>query len=151
MKHALIAMASGATFGAGLTLAGMTRPEKVAAFLDVAGDWDPSLALVMVAAIAVHATGMRLVLRRGRPLFDDAFHLPTRRLLDGRLVLGTAIFGVGWGLGGLCPGPALVSSAALMPCALVFVVTMTLGMRLHAAWAARADARDVAEGSADAR
>lgn len=129
MKKAdLAAFAAGALFAIGLAVAGMTRPSKIIGFLDIAGAWDASLAFVMVGAIAVHFVAQRLIVRRGAPLFDAAFHLPTRKDIDPRLVGGAAIFGVGWGLGGLCPGPAIVvASAGSLP-AIVFVVGMTMGM-----------------------
>jgi uncharacterized membrane protein YedE/YeeE len=109
----------------------MTQPAKVTGFLDVAGDWDPSLALVMVGAIAVHAVLYRLILRRPAPLLDASFHVPVRRDVDAPLVVGAAIFGVGWGLGGVCPGPAVVCVASGAPTALVFVLAMFVGMGAH--------------------
>jgi uncharacterized membrane protein YedE/YeeE len=124
------ALGAGALFGVGLGVAGMTSPAKVQAFLDFFGEWDPSLALVMVGAIAVHALG-RLVVRRSAPLFDTRFHLPTRNDLDRPLVLGAALFGLGWGLGGFCPGPGIVSLASGTLDALVFVGAMAAGMALH--------------------
>ena len=130
IARAVVGGVAGALFGAGLLLAGMTRPDKVIGFLDLFGRWDPSLMFVMAGAIAVHLVAYRLVVKRPRPLFDAGFHLPTRRDLDARLLAGAAIFGVGWGLGGFCPGPGLVSAAAGGD-ALVFVVTMTAGMLLQ--------------------
>ncbi len=127
------AYGSGALFAVGLALSGMTRPEKVVGFLDLAGAWDPSLALVMVGAIGVHWTAHRLVRGRSSPLFDDRFHLPTRRDIDLRLLFGAAIFGVGWGLGGFCPGPGLVSGAAGSTVAIAFVLAMTVGVVLEGA------------------
>lgn len=128
----LSAFITGLLFGAGLVVAGMTRPEKVLGFLDVFGVWDPSLAFVMLSAIGVYAVSRWLVLRRRAPLFDTQFHVPTNRVLDARLLAGSAVFGVGWGLGGYCPGPALVAatSGALAP--FVFVTAMTLGAVVHA-------------------
>src|SRR6185295_7370618 len=96
----------------GLAVSGMTRPSKVVGFLDVFGAWDASLAFVMVGAIGVHAVLQRVIARRGSPLFEDRFHLPTRRDVDARLLAGAAVFGVGWGLGGFCPGPGLVAAAS---------------------------------------
>jgi uncharacterized protein len=124
----IAAFASGAVFAVGLALSGMTKPAKVVGFLDVAGSWDASLAFVMMGAIAVHAVAHRLILRRGAPLFDGAFHLPTRKDLDARLLGGAAIFGVGWGLGGYCPGPGIVAASSGALAALVFVVGMTAGV-----------------------
>jgi len=132
----------GALFALGLAVSGMTKPSKVVAFLDLAGGWDPSLALVMLGAVGVHFLTRRLVLRRRAPLFDTQFHVPTRRDIDLRLVAGAAVFGIGWGLAGFCPGPGIVSAASGAPGALVFVAGMTAGMLLeHAAARALARAR----------
>lgn len=131
MMSRISMVASGLLFGAGLALSGMTQPSKVMAFLDFTGDWDPSLAFVMMGAIAVHAVLYRLVRRRSSPLFQTTFHVPTRRDVDPRLVAGAALFGLGWGLGGFCPGPGIVSAASLDPSALVFVAAMLGGMLLQ--------------------
>lgn len=128
---AAAAFGAGALFAVGLVLAGMTQPAKVIAFLDVGGAWDPSLAFVMGGAIAVHLVGLRLVLRRRAPLLDGAFHLPMRRDLDLRLFGGAALFGVGWGLAGYCPGPGLVALGDGGATALVFVGASSVGMALH--------------------
>lgn len=140
MKRNAAAFGAGALFAVGLAVSGMTRPSKVVGFLDLAGDWDASLAFVMMGAIAVHFVAYRVVLRRPAPLFDVRFHLPTRKDIDLRLVLGAALFGVGWGLGGYCPGPGLVSAAGASLGAVVFVVGMTLGMVIELGLA-RATAR----------
>jgi uncharacterized membrane protein YedE/YeeE len=141
MKANLTALGAGALFAVGLAISGMTLPSKVTGFLDVAGAWDASLAFVMMGAIAVHFVAQRLVRKRSAPLFDTKFHLPTRKDIDGRLVAGAALFGIGWGLGGYCPGPGLVSAASGAPAAIVFVVGMTIGMLAeHAAARARAHA-----------
>ena len=141
MKAKLTALGAGALFAVGLAISGMTLPSKVTGFLDVAGAWDASLAFVMVGAIAVHFVAQRLVRKRSAPLFDTKFHLPTRKDIDGRLVAGAALFGIGWGLGGYCPGPGLVSAASGAPAAIVFVVGMTIGMLAeHATARARAHA-----------
>nr|AMK59620.1 putative transporter component YeeE/YedE family [uncultured bacterium UPO76] len=103
------ALGFGAIFGAGLALSGMTNPAKVLAFLDVFGAWDPTLAVVMASALAVSAAGYVLAQRRDRTWLGEALLIPTRRDIDGSLVGGAALFGVGWGLVGLCPGPALAS------------------------------------------
>ncbi|MCA9679540.1 MAG: YeeE/YedE family protein, partial [Myxococcales bacterium] len=121
------AFGAGLLFGLGLVLAGMTIPAKVIGFLDITsaqGAWDPSLMFVMGGAIAVHAVALRLVRRRGAPLFDRTFHLPTRKDLDLLLLAGAAIFGVGWGLAGYCPGPGLVSAAGGMGAGATFVAAM---------------------------
>lgn len=131
MKALASAFASGALFALGLGVSGMTKPSKVIGFLDLFGAWDASLAFVMVGAIGVHFVAQRLLTKRASPLFDTRFHLPTRKDIDRRLVLGAAIFGVGWGLGGFCPGPGLVSAASGGVSALVFVVGMTLGAKIE--------------------
>jgi uncharacterized protein len=128
MKPHAAAFGAGALFAIGLAISGMTQPSKVIGFLDLAGRWDASLAFVMLGAVVVHFIAQRLVARRSRPLFEAKFQLPTRSDLDGRLVLGAALFGVGWGMGGFCPGPGLVSAGAGSLDAIVFVVGMTLGM-----------------------
>lgn len=128
MKPTLAAGFAGALFGVGLGISGMTRPEKVVGFLDLAGAWDASLAFVMLGAIAVHLLAYRLLRRRTSPLFDTKFHVPTRNDIDKKLVLGAGLFGVGWGLGGFCPGPGIVASAAGSPAAIAFVVAMTAGV-----------------------
>jgi uncharacterized membrane protein YedE/YeeE len=116
----------------------MTNPSKVVGFLDVAGEWDASLAFVMVGAIAVHALLLRVVRRRRSPLFDKDFHLPSRKDIDARLVVGAAVFGVGWGLGGYCPGPGLVALGGGSLVAAIFAAGMTLGIVLEHFVTARA-------------
>jgi uncharacterized membrane protein YedE/YeeE len=137
MKQVLAALACGALFGAGLALGGMTNPAKVLAFLDVAGAWDATLAFVMIGAIAVNATAHALTRSRPSPLFADAFAPPSRRDLDARLLGGAALFGVGWGLVGLCPGPALASLARGEPEPFVFSAAMAAGMLLQRMLGAR--------------
>ena len=127
-RRAVLALVSGLVFGIGLGVSGMTTPAKVIGFLDVTGAWDPSLAFVMAGAIGVHVVAVRLARRRDRPLVGPSFAWPTRTSVDPSLVAGAAIFGVGWGLGGFCPGPALTSAAAGSASAVVFVVAMALGM-----------------------
>lgn len=131
MKPSSVAGTAGVLFGLGLGVSGMTLPSKVVGFLDLTGTWDPSLAFVMVGAIALHLVLYRLVRRRASPLFADMFHVPKRRDLDPRLVVGAVIFGVGWGLGGYCPGPGLVGLASGSASASVFVVAMIVGMLFH--------------------
>lgn len=137
MKGELAAFGAGAIFAVGLAVSGMAKPAKVIGFLDFAGAWDASLAFVMIGAVVVHAVLFRLVTRRRAPLFDDGFHLPTRKDLDGRLLAGAVIFGIGWGLGGYCPGPALVSASGGATAALVFVAGMTIGIFIEKAIAVR--------------
>lgn len=131
MKQGLAALAAGVLFGLGLAVSGMLIPDKVLNFLDIAGHWDPSLALVMGGAIAVTLPGYFWVTKRERPLFAEAFSLPAATTIDARLLAGAALFGLGWGLSGLCPAPALVNIASGLGDVLVFVVAMLAGMLLH--------------------
>lgn len=130
-RRHVTAFVSGFVFAIGLGLAGMTQPAKVLAFLDVFGAWDPALALVIASAMAVYALLYRVALRLETPIFGGALQLPTRRDLNPRLVGGAALFGVGWGLSGFCPGPALTSSVSGNAAVLLFVIFMTAGMYLH--------------------
>lgn len=123
-----LAAFTGALFGAGLLLSGMTRPDRVIGFLDVTRGWDPSLAFVMGGATLVYGLAFRMIRRRREPWFDGEFALPIRHHIDRPLVVGAAIFGVGWGLGGLCPGPGVVSAAAGSTVGIVFVLAMIAGM-----------------------
>lgn len=127
----LSALGAGLVFGIGLAIAGMTDPAKVQDFLDVTGGWDPSLAFVMIGAIAVHAALGWLIRRRSGPVFAPRFALPTRTDLDPKLLGGAALFGVGWGLGGICPGPGLVDLGSGLGAAFVFVIAMAIGMTLQ--------------------
>ena len=131
MKANLAAFASGVVFAVGLCVGGMTLPSKVVGFLDFAGQWDASLAFVMGGAVAVYAIAYRLATRRGSPLLVNVFSIPTRRDIDGSLIAGAALFGIGWGLGGFCPGPALVSLAWAMTPVITFVAAMCAGIYLH--------------------
>jgi uncharacterized membrane protein YedE/YeeE len=133
----IASLVAGLIFGAGLIISGMADPAKVQNFLDVAGTFDPSLAFVMIGAIAVTVTGYQFVLQRPKPLASPRFHLPTKSEIDTRLVAGAAIFGIGWGLAGFCPGPALVSLGIGSEGARIFVLFMLLGMTAAAAIAAR--------------
>ncbi|MFN3296957.1 DUF6691 family protein [Caldimonas sp.] len=127
----LTEFAVGLLFGLGLILSGMTDPGKVLGFLDLFGAWDPSLAFVMGGAILVGVGAFAVAKRRTTSFLGGAMHLPQRRDIDRRLVVGSLTFGVGWGLAGFCPGPALVSLGALQPKAVVFVVAMLAGMALY--------------------
>lgn len=131
MSRLIAAFVGGLLFAVGLGISGMTDANKVIGFLNLAGEWDPSLAFVMVGAIGVHLALYRLILRRSSPLFGDTFHIPNRRDINPKLVGGAALFGVGWGLGGFCPGPGLVSMAGLGSSAAVFVMFMLVGMVGH--------------------
>ena len=128
---------SGALFSAGLVISGMTRPDKVLAFLDVTGNFDPTLLAVMGGALVTHRLGYLLVRKRAKPLLAEGFHLPTRGDVDLRLALGAVLFGVGWGLSGYCPGPAVTSLAAPSPGLLLFFSSLLLGMVLHGLLAGR--------------
>ena len=128
----VVAFVAGLTFAMGLGISGMTQPAKVIAFLDVAGAWDPSLAFVMLGAIGVHLIFARRVHSAAVPRFAPAFSLPLTKGIDLRLLLGASLFGVGWGIAGFCPGPAVVSVVTLAPTALAFVAAMLVGMAAYA-------------------
>lgn len=134
----LIALIAGVLFGLGLTISGMTDPQRVLGFLDVAGDWDPTLAFVMGGALLVTLPAFQWLPKRGAPLTGGRFHIPTRRDLDGRLLGGSAIFGLGWGLAGLCPGPALTGLVSGVPEVAAFVLAMLAGQWLEHALLERA-------------
>ncbi|MBX9346906.1 hypothetical protein K5M36_07360 [Chromobacterium vaccinii] len=130
------AFLAGLVFGVGLIVAGMANPAKVLGFLDIAGRWDPSLALVMAGAIVVALPAFAVAKRRGRALLGDEMQLPATRSVDRRLLLGSLVFGAGWGLAGVCPGPALVLAGSGLPSGLLFLAAMLAGM-----WLQRASAR----------
>jgi uncharacterized membrane protein YedE/YeeE len=140
---AIASLVCGFIFGLGLVISGMIRPVKVLGFLDIlgipSGAWDPSLAVVMAAGLAVTGTGYAL-LRHRAPLFDAKSLWPTKKDIDRPLVVGAALFGIGWGLVGLCPGPAIANLATLSPGVIVFVVAMAVGMVAHDFWQSRAAA-----------
>ena len=126
----------GLIFGTGLLVSGMVQPTKVLGFLDIFGPWDPSLAVVMVAALAVATPGFMLARQRARPVLAGQYFWPVKSGIDAPLVLGAGLFGIGWGLVGLCPGPALESLATLSPGVIVFVIAMAGGMIVHDRWQA---------------
>ncbi len=130
MSHLVIVLA-GALFGAGITVSGMANPAKVQNFLDIAGQWDPSLALVMGAALLITTPGFFFVLKRQSPRFASSFALPTKKVIDSKLILGAVMFGAGWGLSGLCPAPALVALLTGATPFLVFILAMFAGILLH--------------------
>ena len=130
-------LACGLIFGAGLLISGMTQPAKVLGFLDVLGRWDPTLAFVMAAALAVSGAGFALARRSAGPVFAAAHQWPARKGIDRPLVVGSLIFGAGWGLVGLCPGPAIENLATLSPRVIVFVLAMIAGMGVQAWWQSR--------------
>lgn len=123
--------AAGLIFGIGLIASGMTDPAKVTGFLDLFGSWDPSLAFVMAGGIAVGFLAFLVARRRTTTFLGGAMHLPNRRDIDRRLVIGSAVFGIGWGLAGFCPGPAIVAAGMGRSGALLFVVAMLAGMAVH--------------------
>ena len=130
MKHLIVSFIVGVLFSIGLVVSGMTMPSKVVGFLDFAGDWDASLVFVMVGGILTNWVIFRWVLKRPQPFLGGRFGIPTRKDLDGRLIAGSALFGLGWGLGGFCPGPALTSIVTGTLPVLVFVGSMLGGMVL---------------------
>jgi len=136
--RAVSAFLCGLIFGLGLVISGMTDTSKVLGFLDVLaipkGMWDPTLVIVMIAALAVSAPGLLLAKGRSRPLFADAAAWPMRTAIDWPLLAGAALFGAGWGLAGLCPGPAIANLATLSPAVLLFVAAMIGGMAAHDVW-----------------
>ena len=146
MNALLTSFISGMVFALGLGISGMTRPVKVIGFLDFFGTWDASLAFVMIGAIAVYFAAYRWSSKMPSPLLASDFSLPKRSDLDAKLILGAAIFGAGWGLGGFCPGPALTSLASGAPAVLIFVAAMLVGMRLHT-WVSKLGATTAAWGA----
>jgi len=133
----LACLACGFIFGLGLLISGMTQPTKVLGFLDIFGAWDPSLAVVMAAALAVSGVGYVLARQRAQPVLAPKFDLATKTTVDAPLIAGAAMFGLGWGLVGLCPGPALENLATLSPQVIVFCIAMAAGMVGHDMWYAR--------------
>ena len=127
----LTALLSGLIFGIGLTLSGMIDPARVLGFLDITGAWDPRLAFVLTGAVSVSAVGTMLSRRRARPVLAEQFEQPPSRPIDAKLLLGAAIFGVGWGLAGFCPGPAIASLSLGLGKSMGFVAAMLLGMIGH--------------------
>ena len=126
--HLILVYLVGVIFGTGIVISGMANPAKVINFFDVAGSWDPSLAFVMGGALITAAIGYRLVLGRGRPLFEGKFNLPTARNLDARLIGGSALFGVGWGIAGFCPGGALPALGTGRVEVIAFTAAMLAGI-----------------------
>ncbi len=128
MRRALAAGLIGLVFGTGIAISGMANPTKVLNFFDVAGTWDPSLLLVMGAALGITAIGYRLVLKRPRPVLEETFHVPANRKLDLPLIGGSAVFGIGWGIAGFCPGGAIPALGLGEPSAWIFVAAMLTGI-----------------------
>lgn len=122
---------AGFLFGLGLVVSGMSNPAKVVGFLDLTGNWDPSLILVMGGGLLVTVPAFHLVLKNPQPLFEEKFFLPTLTAIDPKLIVGAVLFGLGWGIAGFCPGPALAALVSLNPTVLLFVAAMVGGMVLH--------------------
>jgi uncharacterized membrane protein YedE/YeeE len=131
MRQVVAALLTGLLFGFGLALSGMMNPAKVIGFLDLAGAWDPTLAFVMGGGLLVSLPGFWLVRRRQGPLFGGAFQFPTRKDIDWKLIGGAALFGVGWGIAGFCPGPAVAALSTALPGVLLFMAALLAGMALH--------------------
>ena len=127
MMNKFFSLLSGFIFGLGLTLSSMTNPAKVIGFLDITGNWDPSLMFVMIGAILISAPIFYLLRNKTKPLFDLNFEIPTIKNLDKQLILGASLFGLGWGMVGFCPGPAIASLALLKPFSIIFVIAMAGG------------------------
>jgi len=155
MKSAVTSFFAGIVFALGLGISGMTRPIKVIGFLDFFGQWDASLAFVMIGAIAVYFVAYRISRRMSSPVLEAKFSIPSRADFDARLIAGAAVFGIGWGLGGFCPGPAITSLASGAAPVAVFVAAMAAGIYLHG-WisgrdiSAARDSRIVLDGAVDA-
>ena len=137
MRNTLAALATGTLFGAGLGLSDMVNPARVLAFLDAFGSWDPTLAFVMAGALIPSAAGYWLARRMKHPLLHSAFHIPENRVVDRQLVAGGLLFGVGWGLAGYCPGPAIAGLSHGLWQPWLLVAAMLAGMALHRLWAGR--------------
>ena len=148
MPLVLASFGCGLVFGIGLLISGMTEPQKVLGFLDVFGAWDATLAFVMAGAVAVASAGFALARRSRAPLLASSFSWPSRSDIDAPLVIGSALFGIGWGLAGICPGPALVNLAGLSAPIIVFVIAMALGMFGYELWQRRSVATRPPPGAA---
>ncbi|EUB99331.1 protein of unknown function DUF395 YeeE/YedE [Rhizobium sp. CF080] len=131
LLQTVAALVSGTVFGFGLALSGMLDPTRVQGFLDIFGAWDPSLVFVLGGAVLVAFMGIQIMDRMARPTFDDTFHVPAKREIDAPLVIGSALFGLGWGIGGFCPGPAIASLSVGLGQSFLFVAAMLVGMTIH--------------------
>jgi len=134
LKRGLVALVVGLLFGMGLTISGMTQPQKIIGFLDVFGNWDPSLAFVMMGAIGVHFFAYRIAKHQTSPLLADTFLVTSNKEIDNKLLVGAAIFGIGWGIAGYCPGPAITSLVSLNSEVFIFVLSMSVGMFFYDFW-----------------
>jgi uncharacterized protein len=128
--RALLIFVTGLIFGLGIAISGMANPAKVLNFFDIAGAWDPSLLLVMISAMVTAMAGYRLVFRRSRPIFGNSFHLPDKKVIDGSLIGGSALFGIGWGIAGFCPGGAIPALGLGRPEPFIFLAALLAGMVL---------------------
>lgn len=133
----LLALLTGLVFGVGLSLSEMINPERVLGFLDVLGAWDPALAFVLGGAVLTSMICFHFILKQPHPLLDKQFYMPSKTMIDRPLIVGAVLFGMGWGLYGYCPGPALAALAYLEPSTFVFVVAMVTGLYLARFWTAR--------------
>lgn len=131
MSKNIAALVAGLLFGVGLVISQMINPEKVLAFLDILGNWDPSLLFVLGAAVGVNLIGYHLTMRRSHPVFDTRFHLPAKHNIDARLMMGAALFGVGWGLAGYCPGPVIAALPMGLMEPFIFLAAVLAGMGLY--------------------
>lgn len=130
-KTILPSFAAALLFGMGLGASGMTTPDKIIGFLDLFGNWDPSMLFVMAGAVVTHGLTYRMIKKRSRPILEDKFRIPTSKLVDWRLIIGASIFGIGWGLAGFCPGPAIVALSSGKPAVIIFVVSMCIGILIY--------------------
>lgn len=144
MPVILIALVAGLLFGAGLAISDMVNPARVLNFFDVAGSWDPTLIFVMAGALITTAIGYRVAFVRGKTLLGTAFNLPTARKIDVPLIGGAAVFGIGWGIAGFCPGPALAALVSLQPKVLTFLLSLVVGMLAAKFWQNRRSAMKAA-------
>ena len=131
MKKNISSFLVGFLFALGLGLSGMTNPHKVLSFLDITGNWDPSLIFVMVGAICVNAVLFYFILKKEKPIYDEKFCLPTKKNIDKKLILGSMLFGIGWGLAGFCPGPAIVTVVSLNNSVITFCLAMLVGAYIY--------------------
>lgn len=131
MSRYVLALFSGLLFGVGLSLSQMVNPEKVLNFLDLGGNWDPSLAFVMLGALSVTMLCFRVILKRDTPLFDSRYFLSENQDIDTKLVSGAALFGIGWGMSGYCPGPAIAGLGLFVPEAFILVLSIVVGSLTH--------------------
>lgn len=131
INQIFVSLISGAIFGFGLCLSQMINPRVITGFLDVTGDWNPALLAVMAGALLVTGIAFRFILPQSRPVCDDRFHLPTQKKIDAELLRGAVMFGIGWGLAGICPGPAVAAVVLAVPKAYVFLIAMLIGMGVY--------------------